>query len=153
MERSFDAVSRQDAEQEKERIVLENVRMMNTAMLREIASESFGGNGGAFVVDGREYPCAGANLIVERMTGRMVAFGNMRQPKPGQSAVVLRIAVDIRREQPFFRVVGTSYGSRLVFAARPGSHPDDLLDAHAVDVLQRSIDEWNTLQEIDITET
>ncbi len=135
MERSLDAVSAQAAEQEKRQIVGENVGRMRTEMIEEIRDESVGGNAGSIVIDGKEYPCAGANFTADRHTGRIGAFGNRAVAGPGEVTMAFRIAVDVGRDEDydcFFRIVSVVHDRKK-----------DVIDRHAVDVLQRSVDAWN----------
>lgn len=135
MERSLDAVSAQAAEQEKDQIVGENVARMQSEMIAEIRDESVGGNAGNAVVDGKEYPCAGANFTVDRHTGRIGVFGNRAVARPGEVTMGFRIAVDVKRDEDydcFFRIVSVVHDRKK-----------DVIDRHAVDVLQRSVDAWN----------
>ena len=135
MERSLDAVSAQAAEEEKRQIVAENVGRMRSEMIVAIRDESIGGNAGIAVVDGKKYPCAGANFTVDRHTGRIGAFGNDAVSRGSEVPMAFQIAVDVRRDEEydcFFRIVSVVHGKKK-----------DVIDRHAVDVLQRSVDAWN----------
>ncbi len=150
---SFDAMSGREAEARKEAVVAENVRRMDTEMMRLLNGESIGGNAGSVMVSGKEYPAAGANAMVERHTGKIVAFGNTLPPpkRETEAPIIFRVAFDRYREDGFFRITDVHPGSRRA-ATIPGTHRDDVLDGHAVDVLQRSIDRWNAEHEEDITQ-
>ena len=146
-------MSGREAEAMKGEVIRDNVRLMDTAMVELLNGESIGGNAGSVVVDGKRYPAAGANAMVNRLSGKIVGFGNMLPPaKKGLEApIIFRVAMDIQREDGFFRITEVYPGSRRA-ATLPGSHADDVLDTHAVDVLQRSIDQWNAEHEAEITE-
>jgi len=153
MSESFDAMSGREAEAMKEAVVRDNVRLMDTAMVGLLMTESIGGNAGSVVIDGKRYPAAGANAMVNRFSGKITGFGNMLPPaRSGTEApIIFRVAMDMHRENGFFRITDVLPGSRRA-ATRPGSHRDDVLDTHAVDVLQRSIDQWNASHEDEVTE-
>lgn len=153
MSESFDAMSGREAEAMKQEVVRDNVRLMDTAMLALLQDESFGSNAGSVAIEGKEYPAAGANAVVDRLTGKLIAFGNrIFAFKAGVEApLIFRVAVDPHREDPFFRITHVEPGSRRDMS-HPGSHRDDVLDTHAVDVLQRSVDQWNAAHEEDVTQ-
>lgn len=153
MSESFDAMSGREAEAMKEAVVRDNVRLMDTAMLELLMTESIGANAGTASVDGKEYGVAGANALVDRLTGKIVAFGNELYVTKieSEAPIAFRVAVDPRRSDPIFRILSILHGSRKD-ARVAGSHRNDVLDTHAVDVLQRSIDKWNAAHEEDITQ-
>lgn len=153
MSESFDAMSGREAEAMKEAVVRDNVRLMDTAMMELLMTESFGGSAQTAVVDGEEYGLAAADALVNRLTGKIIAFKNSPTyaGREMEAPISFLVAADIRRARGFFRIVETRHGSRRNVTL-PGSHRDDVLDTHALDVLQRSIDKWNAEHEEDITQ-
>lgn len=153
MSESFDAKSGREAEIMKEAVIRDNVQLMDTKMIQLLMTESFGGNAGEVVVDGKKYPAAGANAVVDRLSGKIVAFGNMVMVshRKMETPVCFQVAVDIMGRRGFFRIVRVFPGSHRDMTS-PGTHPEDVLDTHAVDVLQRSIDRWNAGHEDEPTQ-
>ncbi len=139
-----------DAESEKARIVAENVGKMNGEMMGLLMSESIGGNAGEVDVAGKRYPAAGANALVDRMTGQIVAFGNGLSSgrKEIDVPIILRVAFDKWNDNGFFHVTKIHHATNNPSKLRPAH----VLDSHAVDVLQRSVNQWNAEHEGEVTE-
>ena len=61
-----------------ESVVVHNVAMLKRPMFGLLLTESWGGNGGHVVVDGRPYACSGANGYADSNSGKIEAFGNVQ---------------------------------------------------------------------------
>jgi hypothetical protein len=79
---------------------------------RTFSSESIGGHpGGAEVVGGREYTCAGINGLVNMSSGRIVTFGNEQTVEaelsgdPSLGYFGIRLGVNFSEDRLSFRVL------------------------------------------------
>jgi hypothetical protein len=59
-----------------ESILAHNLGEMNASMTRLLNVESWGGNAGHVVVDGRQYSCAVARGYADPQSGKILIFGN-----------------------------------------------------------------------------
>jgi hypothetical protein len=110
----------EETEVQDREVLDHNEEMLNNGMLSHLSSESFGGNGGYVTINGREYPCGGANGYVETATGRIIIFGNMQDVDPKirkeYSFISLRVAANFEQENPrkmFFKITEVIYRSPI----------------------------------------
>lgn len=91
------------------KILEHNLKMLNKEMLAFINQESFGGNAGSVEIDGKRYPCAGANGYADPRTGEIKIFGNIQNiPKDiarENVAFSLRVAMDFKNGE-FMKIIG-----------------------------------------------
>jgi hypothetical protein len=116
-----------------ERILAHNLGEMRSSMMRLLTVESIGGNAGFAEIGGRKLPCAAARGFADGDTGEIMAFGNFQNiPKKIRNTYpefIFRIAVDLRRRNPFYRIVESSFGAAFTSRARK--------------ILQESVERWN----------
>ena len=116
-----------------ERIISHNCDEMRSSMMRLLTVESIGGNAGFVEIGGRKLPCAAARGFADGETGEIITFGNYQNiPKKIRNSYaefIFRIAVDLRRRNPFYRIVESSAGPSFTSQARK--------------VLQESVERWN----------
>jgi len=67
--------SRPNLEVEKD-VVSHNLKMMEGDMRTLSTGESFEGNAGSVIIEGKRYSCAGLNGYADKQTGKILAFGN-----------------------------------------------------------------------------
>jgi hypothetical protein len=116
-----------------ERILAHNLDEMRSPMMRLLTVESIGGNAGFVEINGRKIPCAAARGFADAQSGEIIDFGNF-QNIPGKTRnaypeFIFRIAVDLRRRNPFYRIVESSFDASFTAKARK--------------LLQESVERWN----------
>ncbi len=113
-------------------IIEHNLKMLNNEMLAFINKESFGGNAGSALMDGKRYPCAGANGYANLETGEIVIFGNIQNiPKDlikKNVAFSFRVAMDLRNGE-FMKIIGF-FGS-------------ENFSSQGKNAIESAIKEWN----------
>ena len=118
-----------------ENILSHNLDEMRSSMMRLLTVESIGGNAGIIDIGGRKYPCAAARGFADGESGEIIIFGNYQNiPKKIRNTYaefIFRIAVDLERRNPFFRIVEWSAGASFTSKARK--------------MLQESVERWNSL--------
>ena len=116
-----------------ERIISHNLDEMRSSMMRLLTVESIGGNAGFVEMGGRKLPCAAARGFADGETGEIITFGNYQNiPKKLRNTYtefIFRIAVDLRRRNPFYRIVESSAGASFTSRARK--------------LLEESVQRWN----------
>ena len=116
-----------------ERIISHNLGEMRSSMMRLLTVESIGGNAGFVEIGGRKLPCAAARGYADGETGEIMAFGNYqdlsKKIRNAYAEFIFRIAVDLRRRNPFYRIVETSAGAPFTSKAKR--------------MLQESVERWN----------
>ena len=121
------------SENADERIISHNLDEMRSDMMRLLTVESIGGNAGFVEIGGRKLPCAAARGFADGETGEIITFGNYQNiPKNIRNTYtefILRIAVDLRRKNPFYRIVESSAGASFTSRARK--------------LLEESVQRWN----------
>lgn len=122
-----------EAEDAVERIIAHNLDEMRTSMMRLLTVESIGGNAGFVEIGGRKIPCAAARGFADGETGKIIDFGNFqnipRKIRNTYPEFIFRIAVDLRRRNPFYRIVESSFDASFTSKARK--------------LLQESVERWN----------
>lgn len=117
-----------------ERIIAHNLDQMRSPMMRLLTVESIGGNAGFVEINGRKIPCAAARGFADGQTGKIIDFGNFQNiPKKIRNTYpefIFRIAVDLRRRNPFYRIVESSFDASFTSKAKK--------------LLQESVERWNT---------
>ena len=121
------------SEDADERIISHNLDEMRSDMMRLLTVESIGGNAGFVEIGGRKLPCAAARGFADGETGEIITFGNYQNiPKKIRDTYaefIFRIAVDLRRRNPFYKIVESSLGAPLTSKAKK--------------LLQESVERWN----------
>ena len=109
-------------EQETERLIAQNLLIMENEMVEVLLQESIGGNAGRLEIDGQKYPLACANGFVETATGLIMEFGNHIQPKTRKpvSAIKILVACDLKGKHKaiFFKIVKILYSADLSIDVR-----------------------------------
>jgi hypothetical protein len=125
--------SRPPAEDAGEKLIAHNLDEMGSPMMRLLTVESIGGNAGFAEINGRKIPCAAARGFADGQTGEIIDFGNFqnipRKIRNTYPEFIFRIAVDLRRRNPFYRIVESSF--------------DASFTANARKLLQESVERWN----------
>ena len=121
-----------------ESILAHNLDEMRSSMMRLLTVESIGGNAGIIDIGGKKYPCAAARGFADGQSGEIIAFGNFqnipRKIRNTYAEFIFRIAVDLQRRNPFFRIVEYSAGASFTSKAKK--------------MLQESVERWNSLPAI-----
>ena len=121
-----------------ESILEHNLDEMRSSMMRLLTVESIGGNAGIIDIGGKKYPCAAARGFADGQSGEIIAFGNYqnipRKIRNTYAEFIFRIAVDLQRRNPFFRIVEYSAGASFTSKAKK--------------MLQESVERWNSLPAI-----
>jgi len=117
----------------EERIISHNLDEMRSSMMRLLTVESIGGNAGFVEIEGRKLPCAAARGFADGQTGKIIDFGNFQNiPKKIRTTYpefIFRVAVDLGRRNPFYRIVESSFDASFTSKARK--------------LLQESVERWN----------
>ena len=125
--------SRPLAEDAGEKLIAHNLDEMGSPMMRLLTVESIGGNAGFAEINGRKIPCAAARGFADAQTGEIIDFGNFqnvpRKIRNTYPEFIFRIAVDLRRRNPFYWIVESSF--------------DASFTANARKLLQESVERWN----------
>ena len=121
------------SEDARERIIAHNLSEMRSSMMQLLTVESIGGNAGFVEIGGRKLPCAAARGYADGQTGEIITFGNYQNisktTRNTFAEFIFRIAVDLRRRNPFYRIVESSAGPSFTSRART--------------LLEESVQRWN----------
>jgi hypothetical protein len=116
-----------------ERIISHNLDEMRASMMQLLTVESIGGNAGFAEIGGRKLPCAAARGFADGETGEIMDFGNYqniaKKIRNAYPEFIFRIAVDLRRRNPFYRIVESSFDASFTYKATR--------------LLQESVERWN----------
>lgn len=111
-------------------ILAHNLAEMDTSMTRLLSTESWGGNAGTILVDGREYACAVARGYADPESGKILTFGNPQDvsesTRQGAAEFLYRAAA------------GLLLGTHLIEVSA-----GDEFTAQAKEMLQESMRRWN----------
>ena len=145
-------VKEEQIDRKEEAIVAGNLKKMQTEMVDLLLLESFGGNAGRYEIEGKTFPCAGANAHFNRLTGEIVAFGNLqdlviqevRQADTRHELwnLTFRVAINIGKGP--VKIVEVTYENLKPFT---GEENPTIEDA-AKKAIEKSVQEYNTLRRL-----
>lgn len=104
MRKLFERFIREEGAREKElildpNILKKNAEIISKTLMLHAREESFGGNSGATVIEGREYPCLATRGFADSKTGEIRIFENIQSVAPeilqNNTEFIFYIAVSI----------------------------------------------------------